>query len=225
MRRYGWLGLAVCAGCADWPLHSHLPEAEPAISTGVELAELVEVEWIERGASEPDADPTALVSTEIGVGQGLLAAGTLEGLGWSDAASSPVIESEECGSSGNLGPGEGYYTYDIDLLLVEPGEGVLCARALFDAPDLGWDLLIHPVDSCGVPSGPVLAGDRVLGMDLGGQTAGWSAPLAPGRYALSLAGYDPLDKERMPAYQLGVALIPEVPGESPICPMLPAEHP
>ena len=113
--------------------------------------------------------------------------------------------------------------------MVDVGEATnatLCAWVVMEDPDLGWDLLLYPLDSCGLPREPVpnAAGDGLLGFQLQGQTGGWRAPVESGKqYAILLAGYDAFEPIAEYDYHVGAAIVAGAEGRE-LCPLLPIEQ-
>lgn len=228
-------GVALVTGCADWPRFDHLPGDDGSYAADTPPGSLVTVTWSRLDEPDPDPgdDPTAaaLPSAALALGEGLLLAGALEGLGWSDEAAPASLEDDACpGARGTRAPlPSGDYLGDVDVVLVELPEGAtLCARLeLGDTQGVGWDLVAFPVDGCGIP-GDALQGSAgaPLGADLGGAAGGWGAAAPAGRYAVLVGAYDPYDPEARLPYTLGVAAVPRGPdGQPGVCPLLPPEAP
>jgi len=227
-------GVALVTGCADWPRFDHLPGDDGSLSSDVPPGSLVDVDWTE--LTEPDPDPGDLPhasghpSATLHAGRGALLTGTLEGLGWSDEAVAETLTDDDCpGAEGRRSPlPQGDYLGDVDYLVVElPDAATLCAEVRLEVDHVGWDVIAWPIDACGIPGDPLQdATGGVLGADLGGAGGGFGAVVEAGRYAVTLAAYDPYDPEAELPYTLGVAAVPVGPDGRPgACPLLPTEAP
>ena len=212
------------AGCANWPLHGNLPE-DPAnlLPVGEDPRGLYELQWVHAEEASDNDSPVGLEHHEVTLDTARHYTGRLDGAGWWDDAEPAVLDGG-CGSTWDRSPlGTGDYIGDVDFTIVNvAAAGTLCGRLLLDPPDYGWDLLLHPVDSCDVPSEFVVSGGEPVGLGLGGAVGDWSAPVQPGPYALLVAAYYPNDDAAEVDYELGVALVEAADGAA-LCPLLPSE--
>ena len=229
--------LAALAACGSWPRYADLPTDEQVIGADEDPRALVQVAWTETtedelaisdgadNGSPLEVRPTALASLE-----GVLVDGSLRGVGWNASFEPPPLSAEGCDDA-TRSPGEpGDWAGDVDFVVVEidaeASGPVLCAEVALDQPDLGWDLLVYPLDDCGLPSAPLAAPtsagtDTPVGLGRAGATGGWKIPLDAGaRYGVLLAGYDAPDPLAEVPYRLGVSVVPDAEGRE-LCPLLP----
>jgi hypothetical protein len=222
------LVLLTLAACGDWPLHAHLPDDSDALVVpGEDLAGLVAVDWTMDVASEPDDVPADALALSLDFGAGAVVTGTLDGSGWSDSATPAEIGGDGCDTATATPFDGGAYREDVDFVVVDlDGGGLLCATAEVSPANHGWDLLLFPVDGCGVP-GPAIQGEdgEPLGAGLGGASGAWNKTVGAGRFGLMLAAYDPDDPDIALDWRLGVSLLEAPPGAVPVCPALPAVTP
>jgi hypothetical protein len=230
--RSAWLAVVFLAGCGDWPRWSAGDETPVLSPTEAEGA----FEW---GAALPEAEgnndgPDASAAT-LSSGNTVLGQGVLEGIGWCSADNGPACANTPPeGCAVPFGDPEGIYAGDVDTWALDvqgTGELTLCARAIVEPGSSGgeavFDLLLVPLGAEGCPLEPVAGdGDEPLGWSLGPGAGGWSAPVAPGGYAVLLAGALALEggvDESFP-YQVGFAVVPSAPdGGITHCPLLPGE--
>jgi len=219
--------LLAAIGCSNWPLHGNLPQENGRLlPVGEDPRALYDLAWVSVDEMVDSDTTIGLAHHEVDQQTARHYSGRLAGTGWWDDADSVVLDAG-CGSSWARSPlQDGDYLGDVDYFIVDLTEaGTLCGRLTVDAPDYGWDLLLHPLDLCDVPSERVVdAQGGILGLGLGGPIGEWSVPVQPGAYAVLLAGYYPNDDEAQLNYDLGLALIatPDGEGVSP-CPLLPTE--
>lgn len=227
-------GVVLVTGCAEWPRFDHLPDEAGSHAIDTPPGALVSVEWVDLDEPVPDPgdhpDGDALPLALLGPGGGVRVQGTLEGLGWSDVSRPRRIWNLDCADSeGYRSPlGSGDYLGDVDPLLVEvTAEGTLCAAVEFDRSDIGWDLVVFPLDACSIPGAPLEGADGgILGFGLGGARGGFGEVVKAGRYAVQLAAYDPYEPETALSYLLGVSVVPKAAdGRPSLCPLLSSEAP
>lgn len=233
MRCAPWMLTAACAlaSCANWPQYANMPDEEPLVPSSTDPGALIVVSWAmhDTEPSPNDLPADAEVQLTLGANHGALFAGALDGVGWSDDAAPEPIVSEACGSTGDRSPLEhGDYIGDVDffpLTVDVEGEALLCAEARFGDDSHGWDLLLFPLDPCGVPGEPIEADDLVLGLGLGGESAGWAQVVAAGSYAVMLASYYPNDLDASPHYVLAMSVVaPDPDGSDSVCPTAPFDE-
>lgn len=202
--------------CDGWPRYA--AEDEDTSVPAVDPETLVDVTWARQSEDGDWRLPGG--GLPMSVREGWIIEGTLEGIGWWDDGDDPLVVSTTCDAEAEVGAGgPGGWIGDYDAVVVESSEGTLCARARVEADDVGWDLLLVPIDDCGLPAAAVLDGDQALGVDLGGPSDGWSAPITAGRWAVVLAGYFPNDVTRQVTFFLDLALVPTPPdGAAAVCP-------
>ena len=224
--------LCLLAGCDAWPRYNNLPEGDTdALPSSVDPRLLFSVTWTEQDEQEPndspdEAEQISLTATNVGA----VYQATAEGIGWASGMNPEVVESEECGSSGELTAGvdPGSWLGDVDTYRVTmTRSGVLCARAVVDDPEastIGWDLLLFQLDACGVPLAAMYEGDGdVVGFGDGGAEGGWRLELDAGTYLALFAPYSPDDLDRSFDYRIGFSLLELHEGDEPLCPLLPDE--
>lgn len=202
------LALALSA-CAEWPRHAHLPDPGDPVQAA-DPRTLVPMEaWTEAVEGE-DATLPALDGFTLAPLQGARVVGSLDGLGWRDAAPSRVVESSECDASTTLAlPAPGDWIGDVDAVALSLDTPVqLCAELITGAEEVGWDLLLFATDECGLPASAFPSPDAPVGLGLGGAVGGWSEAVWPGEYQLVLAAYFPNDPERVVDYELRVSALP-----------------
>jgi hypothetical protein len=197
---------------------------------------LVEVTWTEVAEGEllmeegaDNGDPRNVTPSVLGRLDGVQVQGVLRGIGWNGSFDPPSLTADGCDDS-DRSPGlDGDWSGDVDFLVVDIGEAegaLLCTHVILEDPDLGWDLLLYPLDACGLPLPPVRdpAGEVPLGFQRRGGAGGWKIPVEQGaRYAVLLAGYDAAEPVAEYGYHLGAAVIPGA-GGAELCPMLPIER-
>lgn len=233
---------AICllAACGPWPRYADLDDDPDIIDPSVDPRSLVEIDWeqvegdellVRAGANS--SNPTNIVPRELGALQGVQVTSSLRGIGW-DSSFEPLVMQATCGGEPvevPRDPGrEGDWTGDVDFVRVDisaDSEPVsLCARALIggDHPDqIGFDLLLYPLDDCGLPAEPTLLTEEPLGADRAGPVGEWRTPVAPGAsYGVLIAGFTAPDALQTEPYTLGLSLVPQADGEV-LCPYLPAE--
>lgn len=166
------------------------------------------------------SQPTGTPEDRIVPGQGVIVAGSLDGLGWYDGAVPEVLTGEACGSEGTRALVAGDYLGDVDAVLIDLAEpGRLCLRAEVGDADQGIDLVAFKLDACGIPVEP-LGGEVPLGLGTAGPLVDWFLEVDAGSIAVLLAAYAPNDDDRSLPYRLGVSLMPV----DKLCPLLPAEE-
>jgi hypothetical protein len=227
----------VAAGCGPWPRFSDLADDTDIVEPGEDPRDLLEIAW-ERATEEEllvrpgvnNRNPTNVVERSVQMLAGLEVAGTLEGIGW-DSSFEPLTMSATCDGERVEVPRDpgrpGDWTGDLDFVrFVVPADvpsPLLCARARFARDDIGFDLLLYPLDACGLPGAPISADGQVLGADRRAPADGWSLPVSPGvSYGLLRVGFtapEPLDSY---PYPLGLSVVPSV-GGGEVCPWLPSE--
>lgn len=217
------------AGCAEWPRVANIPDPGPIEDPGVRPGDLVDVDFvpIAEAPDSPDQPVEAGTPQALAVGGGFVLSGTLQGVGWADAKVAEPLTDDNCpGALGTRSPlAAGDYIADVDFTLFDiTEEGTLCAQVLLDDNSVGWDLIPHLVDPCGVPNGTLSdsAGEPV-GVDLGGSSGGWAANAEAGaRVALGFAGYAPTDDSVTIPYDIAVSLVPlRSDGSEGVCPTHP----
>lgn len=233
-----WLllvGTASLAGCDSWPRYNHLDEPEvienqdPRASVLVSwtpdasAAAVDEDDLLAEDAPQNNGNPANVTALDaLAPGQGHRVAGTLEGVGWNGSYTPDTLVGGECGTATVQLDEAGYWAGDIDFFVVEAPAGTLCARALMDVP-VGFDLLVMPLDECGLPLEPLRGGSGLAGQGLGGSADGMQVTLPEGgTFAVLFAGYDAEDPNGIVTYELGISLVDGASGPA-LCPYLPAE--
>jgi hypothetical protein len=218
-----WLILAplLATACGAWPVYNHLPSDGDPLPSSTDPRTLVEAGWV---AVDPvDAEqPPGGNRGELVLGQGLVAEGQLEGIGWSDSVDARLLNDPRCGTQGTRAPDPrgGDWVGDVDVLsALVAAPGWLCVEARTDAPDIGLDLIAWQLDECGIPERTLHADDgRPFGWNLRGPNALWRANVAKGdRLAIVLAGFAPNDGSRLVNYTLALSMVEDGP-----CPLPPA---
>ena len=211
------------SGCQDWPRHAHLPDAGETTPAGKDPHAAVVVDWQTRdddGAEQPPGTDLGLLAT----GDGLLILGELEGAGWDDLATPEPLVGDggpDCARDATRAPIPGDYRADVDAWAIQVQEpGRLCVRAGIADASTGVDLLVAPVDDCGVPLPWFADPDdgEPIGFASTGPSPGWWVDVpSPGTLTIQLAAYAPNLAEALP-YRLGISLRP---ADEAICPILP----
>lgn len=209
-------------GCESWPRHAHLPDAGATIDGDVDPRTLVEADWQSLSVDGADQPPGADLG-ELQAGEAWMLISQLDGAGWDDLAEPEVLSAPDCGSTATRAPIPGDYRADVDQWRLHVASaGRLCVTGGVGDANVGIDLLVARLDSCGVP-GPWLVDPtdaELYGFADTGPRPGWWLDLTePGDYTLLLASYAPNSEATLP-YRLGVALRP---ADSPLCPILPGE--
>jgi hypothetical protein len=218
--------------CDSWPRYSNLPNQDATVDVDQEdPAASVPVSWA--FAAEPDllvlpgadnGDPRASMVTPIVPLEGLVVDGVLRGIGFNADFAPPVLQAEGCDAAQRLPAGEGDWAGDVDFYRVDLAEpAVLCASLSLPGEQLGWDLLLYPLDSCGLPQAPVEVGDTPLGWNRSGRTGGWKSRVEAGSWAVLLAGYSAPSPVAEYRYRVALSAVPTSPAApgSEICPSLP----
>lgn len=223
------------AGCG-WPRYSNLPDDSDVFDAADDPRGLVDATWTEMNESAllaaegaDNGDPRNVTPTSLDALEGLQVAGSLRGIGWNSTFDAPTLQADGCDDASRSPGGDGDWSGDVDFVVVDVGEATnatLCAHVVMDDPDLGWDLLLYPLDACGLPRAPLTDpnGGGLLGLLSQGATGGWRAPVESGqRYGVLLAGYDAAEPVAEYDYHLGVALVTGAEGRE-LCPLLPVEQ-
>jgi hypothetical protein len=229
------------AGCSQWPRAAHLPAEDPERNnSSIDPRTLIELDWLERGESEPNDQPNEGNSASFEFGSAYIISAVLEGVGWSTVAIPTELSDPECASTGVRSPIEGDYLADVDVYEVQTLQtGTLCATLEVDLDALqdptecdeygyGGDLLVFELDACGIPGAPLTnARGDILGFGIGGPRAEWGVNVSELKaYAILVGGFCPNAPETPVAYQLGISMVPPKPDGSPaLCPLLPAPPP
>lgn len=233
-------GALLLAGCGSWPRYNHLDEPDvienqdPRASVVIAWTPdsgsdaIVEEALFSAGSPKNNANPANLETVGTGAltpGSGRRASGSLDGVGWDSEETPDLLTGGACADTGVQLDEGGYWAGDVDFFVVEAEAGVLCARALMETP-IGFDIVVMPLNECGLPEAPLRDAEDVAGMNLGGAADGMQVPLpGPGRYGVLLAGYHAEDPDGRYPYEIGISLVEDV-GGSALCPYLPAEgHP
>jgi hypothetical protein len=220
------LALALAA-CAEWPRFAHLPESGDAHPAGEDVTE-ADVTWTELGARDDadDDDPRALpaeLHESLAVGAGNVLRGRATGSGW-DFDAVPERPAD-CGvPSGFPTEATGDYLGDADwrvVVVTEPG--ALCSDFAYSDGETSADVLLFPLDACGVPGEPA-RDEAGLVVGFGDEDArnAWAVEIPEaGTYGVVAAAWSPDDPERALRYLWGLALVPRpLPDKAPRCPTL-----
>lgn len=224
-------GSVLLAGCG-WPRYSNLPDDTDVIDAADDPRSTVPVDFETRTEASlapsgaDNADPRNVETVSLAPLAGVEVTGDLRGIGWNETFEAPVLEGEGCTSSSHATGRAGDWAGDVDFVVIEVTEsGVLCADAAFDQAELGWDLLLYPLDptNCDLPEPPLSGPEgEPLGFGLGGPAAGWKTRIEPGLYGVLLAGYASPDPLATYPYALGVSVVPPGDGRE-LCPRLPSQ--
>lgn len=226
-------GLLAGVGGCGWPRYSNLPDDSNVLDAADEPRGEVPVTF--RTSTEDEltpggldnADPRNVTVVELASLEGIAVTGSLRGVGWNDTFEPPALEGEGCSPASRDAGATGDWAGDVDFVVLEvtePGQ-VLCAELALTSADLGWDLLLYPLDesNCGLPQAPVAGPDgEPLGLTRGGSSGGWQVPVEPGRYGLLIAGYSAPDALATYSYRAGASLVPGGDGRE-LCPLLPTQ--
>ena len=138
-----------------------------------------------------------------------------------------MIQAPACGSQGQWSPSEnGFYTGDVDTIAFTAPAAALCVRGLVpEGERFGWDLLVFPIDACGVPGAPLAdSAQAIYGLDRGGVSYGYGVVVPAGRYVVLWASYDPDEPAAVLGYEVGISAVrPDALGGIDLCPLLPGE--
>lgn len=222
--------LVVVAGCSEWPRFANIPEDS---SLDGDPRERVDVDWRSpvQESGENDQPGLDLQSFSPTLQTGDVVEGAIDGFLWGDTAIPELIEAPDgvmCEfTEGVRSPGSGDYLGDVDFYLVSFAEdATLCAEARFpqDLDGRIWDLLLMPIDDCGVPGQPYIQGDAPLGFSLSEQQAFWSQRVPPGQYVLGLGGASyagsQFDFNASRTYSLSISAVSNNPdGSEGLCPL------
>jgi len=227
------LGAAVALSGCPWPRYSDLPSDSDVIPASEDPRRTVDVTWDERteedlvGDGGDNADPRVVTPVALTSMQGLAITGTLRGIGWNQTFEAPPLEGEGCDTRTRDPGQEGDWAGDVDFAVIDVDEAgmVLCADVGFAEAELGWDLLVYPLDAdnCDLPEPPLSGPDGgVLGLGRAGATGGWKLPVEEGRrYGVLLAGYSAPEPVAEYGYELGLSLVPADERGTELCPRLP----
>ena len=200
-----------------------MPASEdPRSLVAVTWKQVTEADLAPDGAD--NSDPREVVVEPLTSMNGLQVNGVLRGIGWNATFDAPPLEGEGCQTRTRSPGGEGDWAGDVDFAVIEVSEPdmVLCADVAFPQADLGWDLLVYPLDAanCDLPQDPLQdrAGD-VLGLGFDGANGGWKVPVDQGaRYGVLLAGYSAPEAVAEYRYNLGISLVPADGAGTELCP-------
>jgi hypothetical protein len=235
LRRYSAIAAVIplaAGGCTDWPQYAERDTDALGVPSTTDPRSLFEIAWTE--FAEDASGDFALETTsladavaDLALDGGLRLRGQWTGSGWDPAITAPAVEDPACASRGRWSPGEkGFYTGDIDAIAFDAPAAALCVRALVpDGAFFGWDLLVFPVDACGVPGAPLAdANQAIYGLDRGGISYGYGVVVPSGRYVVQWASYDPDDPGAVLGYEVGISAVrPDADGGIDLCPLLPGE--
>jgi hypothetical protein len=223
--RSSLLALLTIAACDNWPLSQNLSGQDPGNPSEVDPGTLIVPDW-QQAALDEAFEPTPWpVDTKTS----WLFDDHLEGVGWNLHGDAFGVNGESCGSLGYFAPPgvDGAYTGDVDLITLDVDvAGWLCLSAdTRGDTDIGWDILLFPVDACDVPGNPIEADGTLVGLGREGPVD-LLVPVSGGRrYVLMVAGFRDLadadgNSELVVPYRVGVTLFG---GETApyACPLLP----
>jgi len=227
-------------GACGWPNYANLPaddvidaadDPAAAASDAIAWRRLPSEREVLKGDTGDNSDPRQVQVEVLGSLGGIEVAGELDGAGW-NASFKPIEYDDGSGCTGSLSTGRtGDWAGDLDFVVVEvaaeASDPVMCARVVQPVAELGWELVVYPLNECGLPLPPLQQDGEVVGLDLGRESGGWQIPVTAGaRYGVLLAGYDPGpnagDETKTFTYHVGVSVIIGDEGRE-ICPALPAE--
>lgn len=224
--------LLLIVGCEGWPVYAHLPEdTVERVEVGAVGPGEDTVTWIHLDAPLEDGsddDPRGLAAEDLAIATGNYVAGRITGSGW-DPTQTEVERWEECGDVAQFPPFDnGNYLGDADWRVIDvQAAGTLCSFLKFTQPGPQADVLVYPVNSCNLPTQPLVYGTgEPVGYNVAGQVNTWSYPLlAPTRLALVAAAWAPNDPTAEWNYNWGIALLPPPDAgstEEIVCPTPPA---
>ncbi len=226
--------LAAAQGCETWPTHAHLPvEPLDVVPPGTDPADAVDVAWAAPVREEDPGNGTPPEALTLGLGEGLVLYGSLQGAGW-DPTQTPSHEvtCDSATATSEYPPlAQGAYSADEDWISLSPSaDGQLCVVLEVELPaelgdELFYDMLLYELDPCMNPLSTVDDEEgEALGLGLYAASTSYGTNVtADEPLALLLAGVLAADSSDVQIpWRLGLALLESVEqGGSGVCPNLP----
>ena len=226
-RKSGLLSLiatSLCSGsaCDEWPRYRH----ETSVNSGALSPEQppqdgLSIEWTELEITEENNNAPGN-AVPLTVGDGILARGTLAGLGWSPDEIPDRLS--DCGETRAFPPAApGNYIGDVDWLTLVPSEsGTLCMKMGTDTETARLDIPLYVLDECEEPISVFVHPDteRPIGLNVASSGAQWAIPVAADTVlGVGMAGFFPDDDQAEVAWWLNLSLAPSVEGAGDsLCP-------
>lgn len=221
----GSFAAGLFTGCDEWPRYKNKPETDDeALEPGSDPASGVHLEWTtSREEDEPNDAPSQ--GSTIGVGDGLLVSGSLDGLGWDPEAS--VDRVSECGGSIAFPPATpGDYTGDVDWIALTPSEdALLCLNLMADHPEARLDAALYVLDECGEAIGVFVHPNSTepIGSNVAASHVRWAVAVDETMdLAIGIAGFWPDNDDLTLEWTAAVSMVPSVAGAADaLCPEAP----
>ncbi len=228
------LALHLLAGCEAWPRYAHLPtEPVQGVPPGTDPADAVEVAWAAPVREQDPGNETPPEALSVGLGEGVVIYGALDGAGWDPTQLPPhEVSCEGLTETTDYPPlSQGAYAADEDWVSLTPtADGALCVVMEIELPEelgdeLFYDMLLYDLDTCMNPTTAYAdADDALLGLGLYATSADYSAEVTTGAsLSVLIAGVLAAEvSDVQTPWRLGLALLePDEAGGAVVCPNLP----
>ena len=208
--------------CDEWPRYQHKTAIDSdALSPEQSPQDGLNIKWTEYETNDQDDDRPS-DPLPLKVGEGIIATGSLSGLGWSPDEMPDRLS--ECGETRAFPPAApGNYIGDVDWLTVTTTEnGTLCMKMGTDIENARLDVPLYVLDECDEPISVFVHPDSEtpIGLNVDSSKAQWAIPVtANTTLGVALAGFFPDDNELEAAWWLNLSLTPSVEGAgASLCP-------
>ncbi len=212
-------------GCNEWPRYQHKPSVNSAaLSPEQPPQDGLDMVWIEHEPID-ESDDRPGDALPLDVGQGIIARGSLSGLGWS--ADETPDRLSDCGQNRAFPPAApGDYIGDVDWLTVQVSENsTLCMSMETDVEEARLDIPLYQLDECDEPVSVFVHPDSEtpIGLNVDSAQAQWAIPVgAESVLSLGIAGFFPDDQDLEATWHVNLSLVPSVLGAG--ASLCPTEH-